>query len=261
MRIAIFVTCLNDAFYPQTGRATVAVLERLGHEVVFPEKQTCCGQMHYNSGYWTEALALARRVVEEFLAYDVIVTPSASCAGMILQSYSHLAEDVGDRALATGARELTPRVHELSQLLVDVLGVVEVGAAFPHRVSYHPTCHALRVLRVDEQPIKLLRAVAGLELLELDERTSCCGFGGTFSVKNSAVSTSMLGDKLVAVRRSGAEVLCALDNSCLAHIGGGASRLGLGIRTLHLAEILASTHDGAVPRGGSVSPTSYVVTP
>ncbi|MHB2028390.1 MAG: (Fe-S)-binding protein [Acidimicrobiales bacterium] len=239
MRIALYVTCVNDALYPQTGRATVAVLERLGHEVVFPAQQTCCGQMHYNSGYRFQALALARRVVEQLSAYDVIVMPSASCAGTVLESYAHLAEAVDDSRLASDVRELALRVHEFSQLLVDVLGVVDVGASFPHRVSYHPTCHALRVLRVDEQPIRLLRAVAGLELVDFEGRTSCCGFGGTFSVKNSAVSAAMLGDKIVAVRSAGPEVLCALDNSCLSHIGGGMSRLGLGIHTLHLAEILA----------------------
>lgn len=239
MRIALYVTCVNDAFYPQTGKATVAVLERLGHEVVFPAKQTCCGQMHYNSGYRVQALALARRVVEQLSVYEVVVMPSASCAGTVLESYAHLAEAADDSRLASDVRELTLRVHELSQLLVDVLGAVDVGASFPHRVSYHPTCHALRVLRVDEQPIRLLRAVSGLELVDFEGRTSCCGFGGAFSVKNSAVSAAMLGDKIAAVRSAGPEFLCALDNSCLSHISGGMSRLGLGIRTLHLAEILA----------------------
>ena len=257
----MFVTCLNDAFYPDVGRATVAVLERLGHDVVFPEQQTCCGQMHFNSGHWKQARTLARRVVDEFLSYEVVVAPSASCAGTILHSYAHLAAGLGDSALVAGARELAPRVHELSQLLVDVLGVVDVGAAFPHRVSYHPTCHALRVLHVDEQPIKLLRAVKGLELVEFEGRASCCGFGGTFALGNWAVSTSMLGDKLAAVRGGGAEVLCALDSSCLAHIGGGASRLGLGIRTVHLAQILAGSRDAAAPRGGPGGPGGPEVLP
>jgi Fe-S oxidoreductase len=240
VRIALFVTCVNDAIYPSTGRATVQVLERLGHEVAFPEAQTCCGQMHLNSGYRREALRLARRFVEVFSPYEAVVCPSASCAGTVVEAYAHAAEDAGDAPLAAAARELAPRVHELSELVVDVLGVTDVGASFPHRVAYHPTCHSLRVLRVWSQPVALLQAVRGLRLVELPDATTCCGFGGTFALKNAAVSSAMLADKLAGVRTSGAEVLCALDNSCLAHIGGGASRLNLGVRTLHLAEILAS---------------------
>jgi L-lactate dehydrogenase complex protein LldE len=240
MHVALFVTCVNDALYPATGRATVEVLERLGHRVHFPEAQTCCGQMHLNSGYRRDALRLARRFVEVFGGYEAVVCPSASCAGTVVEPYLHLAEEVGDRALQDAARQLAPKVHELSAFLVDVLGVTDVGASFHHRVAYHPTCHSLRVLRLKEQPLALLRAVRGLKLVELPGATTCCGFGGTFALKNAGVSSAMLADKVAGVRDSGAEVVCALDNSCLAHIGGGASRFNLGVRAVHLAEILAS---------------------
>ena len=243
MRIALFVTCFNDAVYPETGRAVVKVLERLGHEVVFPEAQTCCGQMHRNSGYRPEALALARRFVDVFAPYEVVVAPSASCVGTVVDSYGDLAEEMGDGTLAEAAHDLAGRVHEFSELLVDVLKVSDVGASFPHRVAYHPTCHSLRVLRSGDRPLQLLREVRALELVDLPAAETCCGFGGIFAVKNAATSVAMLGDKLAALRASGAEVLCSLDNSCLAHIGGGASRLGYGIRAMHLAEVLASTAD------------------
>jgi L-lactate dehydrogenase complex protein LldE len=239
MRIALFVTCVNDAVYPATGKAVVRILERLGHEVVFPESQTCCGQMHLNSGYRGEALRLARHFVSVFSPYDVIVAPSASCVGTVVDSYAHLAEAAGDPALLAEVQSLAPRVHELCELLVDVLGVTDVGAAFAHRVTYHPTCHSLRVLGLGDRPRRLLEAVRGLELIDLPDASSCCGFGGTFAVKNAETSVAMVADKLAAVHETGAEVLCAADNSCLSHIGGAASRLRSGLRVMHLAEILA----------------------
>lgn len=241
MKVALFVTCVNDAVYPATGRAVVSVLERLGHVVVFPQAQTCCGQMHLNTGYRAEALELARYFVRVFSPFEAVVCPSASCAGTVVESYAHMAEDAGDHGLAEAARELAPRLHEFSRFLVDVLRATDVGASFPHRVAYHPTCHSLRVLHVHDQPLQLLRNVRGLKLVDLPDATTCCGFGGTFALKNSATSVAMMGDKLAAVRTSGAEVVCALDNSCLTHIGGGASRAAMGIRVLHLAEVLAST--------------------
>ena len=252
MRIALFVTCFNDAVYPATGRAVVEVLESLGHEVVFPQEQTCCGQMHVNTGYRADALYLARRFAEVFSPYEVIVSPSASCTGTVVESYAHLAEAAGDSVLAADVADLAPRVHELSQLLVDVLKVIDVGASFPHRVAYHPTCHSLRVLHVYEQPLQLLRHVDGLQLVELADAATCCGFGGTFALKNADTSVAILGDKLAAVHESGAEVLCALDNSCLAHIGGGASRFGYGVKTMHLAEILA--HKRRMPERSGARP-------
>lgn len=240
MQIALFVTCVNDVVLPGTGRAVVTLLERLGHEVVFPPEQTCCGQMHLNSGYRPEALRLARNLVATFANYEVVVAPSASCVGTIVESYAHLAEHAGDAHLARDVQALAPRVHELSELLVDVLGVTDVGAAFPHRVTYHPTCHSLRVLGLGDRPRLLLEAVRELELVPLADPTSCCGFGGTFAVRNADTSSAMVADKLSAILATRAEVLCAADNSCLLHIGGAASRLRSGLRVMHLAEILAS---------------------
>lgn len=248
MRVALFATCMVDALFPAAGRATVQVLERLGHEVVLPEAQTCCGQMHLNSGYPGDALVLARRFVEVFAPFETIVAPSASCAGTVLEGYRHLAEDFDDDDLARAVDALAPRLFELSAFLVDVLGVRDVGAVFPHRVAYHPSCHSLRVLRLGDQPLELLRAVGGLELVEHAGARSCCGFGGSFSWKNADTSAAMLADKLDALEAAGAEYCASVDGSCLAHIGGGAAHRRDGIATLHLAEILASGPDA--PAGG-----------
>jgi L-lactate dehydrogenase complex protein LldE len=231
VQIALFVTCIGDTLFPETAQATVQVLERLGHEVVFPKEQTCCGQMHLNSGYKEEAAALARRFVEIFAEYEVIVAPSSSCVGMVRDLYPQLVPDAG----------LGERVFEFSELLVNKLGVEDVGASFPHRVTYHPTCHSLRVTRVGDAPLRLLHNVRGLELVELPAADECCGFGGTFSVKNADTSIAMLEDKCAAIVSTGASVCSAVDGSCLLHIGGGLERQGAGVRALHLAEILAST--------------------
>lgn len=241
MRIALFVTCLADAVFPDVGRAVVTLLERLGHEVAFPAAQTCCGQMHVNTGYQREALPLVRHHVEVFEPYDVVVAPSGSCAGSVRHQHAAVARRAGDEALARRAEAVAGRTHELSELLVDVLGVEDVGAYFPHRVTYHPTCHSLRLLRVGDRPLRLLRRVRGMTLLELPDAEGCCGFGGTFALKNADTSTAMLADKLRHVTGTGAEVLTAGDASCLMHVGGGLSRLRAGTRTLHLAEILAAT--------------------
>jgi L-lactate dehydrogenase complex protein LldE len=245
MRIALFITCVNDTLFPHTGRATVTVLERLGHEIVFPVEQTCCGQMHANSGYQLEAIPLVRRFVRAFgdPAIDAVVTPSGSCAAMVHDQYGRLAEMSGDPALRSEVAALQPKVHELSQFLVDALGVEDVGAYFPHQVTYHPTCHSLRLLKVGDAPLRLLRKVRGIRLVELPDATGCCGFGGTFAVKNADTSTAMLADKLRNVLDTGAEVCTALDNSCLLQIGGGLSRQRAGARAVHLAEILAGTED------------------
>jgi L-lactate dehydrogenase complex protein LldE len=243
MRIALFVTCVNDTLFPQTARATLTVLERLGHEVAFPEEQTCCGQMHANSGYQLEAIPLVRRFVRTFgdPSFDAIVAPSGSCAAMVHDQYGRLAELAGDAELGEKVAALQPKVHELSAFLVDVLGVEDVGAYFPHRVTYHPTCHSLRLLKVGDAPLRLLRHVRGIRLVELPEAMSCCGFGGTFAIKNADTSTAMLADKVRCVLGTGAEVCAALDNSCLLQIGGGLTRQRTGVRVLHLAEILAAT--------------------
>lgn len=239
MRVALFVTCLVDGMYPSVGKATVTLLERLGVTVEVPLSQTCCGQMHTNSGYGGMAVPLVRRTVDAFAGYDAVVTPSASCAGAIRHQHPVLA--ASDRVLAAASAELGSRTHELSEFLVDVLGVEDVGASYPHTVTYHSACHGLRLLRLGDRPLRLLRRVRGLELVELPQAESCCGFGGTFSVKNADVSAAMLADKVAAVRSTGASVCTAGDSSCLMHVGGGLSRAGAGVRTVHLAEILAAT--------------------
>jgi L-lactate dehydrogenase complex protein LldE len=231
VRVGLFVTCLGDTLFPSTGQAVVRLLERLGHEVEFPEDQTCCGQMHLNSGFADEGLSLARRLAGVFEGHEAVVTPSASCAGMV-------REQLGDDS---------PPLYELSEFLVDVLAVDDVGAYYPHRVTYHPTCHSLRALRVGEKPQRLLRAVRGLDLVELPDALECCGFGGTFAVKNADVSTAMLSDKVRDVLDTQAEVVCAVDSSCLMHIGGGLARGQTGVRTVHLAEVLASTEEEQWP--------------
>lgn len=241
MRIALFVTCLNDTLFPATGRAVVTLLERLGHQVAFPQEQTCCGQLHVNAGYPEEALPLVRRFVRVFAEQEVVVAPSGSCVAMVREHYPRLAQELGDGELAARARELGGRVLELSELLVDRLGVEDVGARYPHRVTYHPSCHGLRTLALGDRPLRLLRAVRELELVELPDAEQCCGFGGTFAVKNADTSIAMLEDKLRAVEATGAQVCSAGDNSCLMHIGGALARRPGAARAVHLAEILAST--------------------
>jgi len=243
VRVALFITCFNDTLFPQTGRATVGVLERLGHEVDFPEAQTCCGQMHFNTGYQREAIPLVRRFVEIFEPYDAVVAPSGSCVGMVRDLYPMAADLAEDDDLASRVADLSPKVFELSEFLVKKLGVTDVGAYYPHRVTYHPTCHSLRMLKVGEAPLELLRNVRGIDLVGLGEADQCCGFGGTFAVKNAETSAAMLGDKLRRVLDTEAEVCTAGDNSCLMHIGGGLRRLQAGVETVHLAEILHSTEE------------------
>jgi L-lactate dehydrogenase complex protein LldE len=223
VRIALFITCIGDTLFPDVGRATVRVLERLGHEVVFPAEQTCCGQMHLNSGYARDAQRLGSRFAEIFGEFDAVVSPSSSCVGTVRET---LAMD---------------NVYELSELLVRRLGVEDVGASFRGRVAYHPTCHSLRVTRVGDAPLRLLRNVRGLELVELPRGDECCGFGGTFAIKNADTSSAMLADKCEAIESTGAGHCTALDSSCLLQIGGGLSRRGSTARPVHLAEILAST--------------------
>jgi L-lactate dehydrogenase complex protein LldE len=241
MQVALFATCLVDAFFPRAGQATVALLERLGHEVILPPGQTCCGQMHVNSGYPDQALELIRRHVTTFEPYEVVVAPSASCVGCARHQHATVARRLGDPALADRAQALAARTYDLSEFLVDVLGVTDVGASYPHRVTLHPTCHSLRMVRVGDRPLRLLRAVRGIDLVELPNAEACCGFGGTFALKNSDVSTAMLADKLRDVLAVRAEVVTAGDVSCLMHIDGGLTRLRTGTRAVHLAEILAST--------------------
>src|SRR6266516_7243601 len=241
MRVALFVTCLADTLYPDVGKATVRLLERLGHRVEFPQAQTCCGQMHVNTGYLRDALPLVRRFAEVFGGYEAIVVPSGSCTGSVRHQHAMVARRYGDTGLARRAEQVAARTFELSEFLVDVLGLEDVGAYYPQRVTYHSTCHSLRLLRVGDRPLRLLRNVAGIHLVELADAEVCCGFGGTFALKNADVSTAMLADKMRSVLATRAEVCTAGDSSCLMHIGGGLSRLRAGVKTVHLAEILAST--------------------
>ena len=224
MRVALFVTCFNDTLFPATGQAVVRLLERLGHEVTFPEAQTCCGQMHGNTGYEEHGRALVERWERVFEGFDAVVSPSASCVGFVRE---HVASSAG-------------RLFELTELLVDRLGVTDVGASFPHRVTLHPTCHSLRMLHIGDRPRRLLEAVQGIDLVPLEDAEECCGFGGTFAVKNADTSMAMLSDKLRRVLDTRAEVCTAADSSCLMHIGGALRRQRSGTRVLHLAEILAA---------------------
>ncbi len=241
MRITLFITCYNDTLFPETGKAVVRLLERLGHSVDFPLQQTCCGQMHYNTGYQQEALPLLRHFVEVFRDAEVICAPSSSCVAMMRDHYLKMAEASGDKALERDTALLLPRVHELTELLVDRLGLEDVGAYYPHRVTYHASCHSLRSLCLGDKPLRLLRQVRGLELVELSNIDRCCGFGGTFAVKNPDVSAAMLSEKLKDVEDTAAEVCTAVDNSCLMHILGGLHRQRAGVSARHIAEILAST--------------------
>ncbi len=241
MRISLFVACYNDTLFPETGIAVTRVLERLGHTVEFPMEQTCCGQMHYNTGYQGEAVPLVRRFVKMFGDAEVVCVPSASCVAMMREHYELMAMKENDPGFLAEVRSLLPRVFEFSELLAKRLGMVDVGASFPHSVTYHPSCHSLRMLHVGDAPLRLLRAVRGLSLVELPNEEQCCGFGGTFAVKNPDVSVAMLAGKNRDVAATGAEVVTALDNSCLMQIYGGLHREGSPVRTMHLAEILAST--------------------
>jgi L-lactate dehydrogenase complex protein LldE len=263
MRISLFVPCFNDALFPGTGKATVKILEKLGHEVVFPEDQTCCGQIHFNTGYRTEARRLMNRFLEIFDGSEVVVAPSASCVAMVREHFLTVARDVDGTGVGEAVRHLASRTYELSEFLVEVSGVDHLGAVFPHRVALHPTCHSFRGIDVGDAPRRLLENVQGLELVDLQDPTGCCGFGGTFAVKNPHASMAMLEDKIRDFQTSGAEVLTAVDNSCLLHIAGGLHRLGAlcaaagdgppgkgqgpgevepacGLRVMHLAEILSN---------------------
>jgi len=245
MRVALFATCVNDAVYPATAIATVRLLERLGVDVDFPAAQTCCGQPQYNTGYRRETEPLVRRMGRAFAGYDYVVSPSGSCVAMVRDHYPRIgakarAEGRGSE-LADIAESLTPRTVELTEFLVDVLGVTDVGAYFPHTVTYHPSCHGLRALGLGDRPRRLLQAVKGLDLIELPGAEECCGFGGTFAVKNPDVSAAMGADKIRNAAGTGAEVLCGADNSCLMHLGGMLRRQDSPIRPLHIAEILAGT--------------------
>ncbi len=224
MRISLFITCYNDLLFPATGIAVVKLLERLGHTVAFHPEQTCCGQMHYNSGYQRETVPLVRKFVEIFAQDEIVCSPSASCVAMIRDHYAKAARMADDSKLEAEVAALVPRVFELTELLVWELGIEDVGAYYPHRVTYHPSCHSLRMLRVGDAPLRLLKNVAGMDLVELRHASECCGFGGTFAVKNAETSSAMLSAKVQCVLETGAEICAAADNSCLMHIHGSLHR-------------------------------------
>jgi L-lactate dehydrogenase complex protein LldE len=247
MLISLFITCYNDTLFPDTGKAVVAVLERLGHQVEFRREQTCCGQMHYNTGYGADARALMEHFLRVFAGAEVICVPSASCVSMIREHYPKMAAAAGGDALVRQVDDLLRRVFEFTELLVDKLGVSDVGASFHHTVTLHPSCHSLRSLHLGDKPQRLLRAVRGLELVDLPGSDECCGFGGTFSLKNADVSSAMVSDKVHSVIATNAEVCTAADNSCLMHIGGALRRRGSAVRCVHIAELLAAT---AAPGSG-----------
>lgn len=248
LTVALFATCVNDIMFPNTPAAVVTVLERLGCRVEFPFAQTCCGQMFTNSGYFDEALPTLHTFLEAFEDYDYVVGPSGSCVGSIRDQHPMLAayaqaKGTLDAETVTRVNALTPRVYDLTEFLVDVLGVTDVGASFPHTVTYHPTCHSLRVTKVGDRPYQLLRQVKGLTLVDLPDATQCCGFGGTFSLKNPDVSSAMAADKADNVESTDAEYLVAGDNSCLLNIGGVLARRRSKVKPIHLAEILALTEE------------------
>jgi L-lactate dehydrogenase complex protein LldE len=240
VRVSLFITCYNDALFPQTGKAVVRVLERLGHTVEFLPAQSCCGQMHWNTGYLREAVPLIRHFVDVFRDSEVICIPSSSCVAMIRDHYRKAALETGDDRLLAGVESVMPRVFEFSEFLVKKLGVEDVGATYPHRVTYHASCHSLRSLHLGQIPLQLLRRVRGIELVDLQGLDQCCGFGGTFAIKNADTSSAMLADKVLSVLNTGAEVCTAVDNSCLMHLYGSLHRQRTFTRTAHLAEILAS---------------------
>lgn len=242
-KVALSITCVNDAMFPETGRAVVTLLRRLGVDVDFPSSQACCGQPMVNTGYLDEAVPVVRNYVDAFAGYDAIVTPSGSCAGSARHQHALVARRSGDERLVDAVASAPP-TYELSEFLVDVLGVVDVGASFPHTVTYHPTCHSLRMLGVGDRPRRLLEAVHGLTLVDLPAAEECCGFGGTFALKNADTSVAMGSDKARRVLETGAGVLVAGDNSCLMHVGGLLTRQRAGVRVMHLAEVLAA-QDGA----------------
>lgn len=248
MRVSLFITCYNDTLFPDTGKAVVRVLERLGHSVEFPRAQTCCGQMHYNTGYQAEAMPLFERFVEQFRQAEVVVVPSSSCVAMMRDHYPLIANEIarkdGRPELVQEVEALLPRIYEFSEFLTQKLGLEDVGAYFPHRVTYHASCHGLRNLLLGDGPRRLLQKVRGIDLVELTGLEECCGFGGTFAIKNPDVSSAMLAEKLSAVLDTQAEICTACDNSCLMHIQGALHRQQTGVRTLHLAEILASDEAG-----------------
>ncbi|WP_018757179.1 (Fe-S)-binding protein [Paenibacillus terrigena] len=236
MKVSLFITCLSDAIYPRVGEAMVRLLARYGVQVEFPKTQTCCGQPAFNSGYWEEARESARTLLAAFEDSDFVISPSGSCTGMIQHYYPKLFEK--DPIMIEKAMQLQEKTYEFTQFLVQVLGVKDVGAVFPHKVTYHPSCHGSRLLGIKEEPLTLMENVKGMELIPLPFAEDCCGFGGTFAVKMSEISAAMVSEKAQHVLESEAEVLVGLDMGCMMNISGNLMYQGKPIRVMHLAELL-----------------------
>jgi L-lactate dehydrogenase complex protein LldE len=238
MKISLMVTCLGDAIFSEAGVATVRLLRRLGVEVDFPPAQTCCGQPHFNSGFHRDAAALARHTLGVFAAAEKVVTPSGSCAAMVKLEYPELLKD--DPLWHPKAIDLAQRTHELSDFLVNVLQVEDVGARYEGKVTYHMACH-LRGLGLLSEPERLLRHVRGLEYVPLERRDECCGFGGSFAVRFPEISGAMVQDKASFIEKTGADTIVATDAGCLMNIAGCLRRRGSRVRVLHLAQVLENT--------------------
>lgn len=236
MKVSLFITCLSDALYPRVGEAMVRILARYGIEVHFPEAQTCCGQPAFNSGYWDEARTSAQTLIQAFADSDYVISPSGSCTGMIHHYYPKLFEN--DPQLLAKANALREKTYEFTQFLVNVLGITDLGAVFPHKVTYHPSCHGSRLLGIKQEPLQLMEQVKGLDLVPLPFAEDCCGFGGTFAVKMSDISGAMVTEKTDHVLETEAEVLVGLDLGCLMNISGNLRFRGKPVRVMHLAELL-----------------------
>ena len=242
-KASLFVTCTVNQFFPEVGESTVRVLRRLGVDVDFPEAQTCCGQTAFNSGFWSDARPIARRFMDVFQGNGYIVTPSGSCAAMVRVFYEELFHH--EPEMLRQVTQIIPRVYELSEFIVDVLGASDPFGQAPNgeppktrTVTYHEACHLRRELGATTQPRALIGAVPGAELVEMDQAEVCCGFGGTFSVKYADISYAMLSDKLANIHKTGADAVVACDSTCLMQIAGGMRRQGLTTRPLHLAQLL-----------------------
>lgn len=237
MKVTLFATCLVDMFQSSAGKATVELLERLGCEIDFPEAQVCCGQPAFNSGYVKEAKEAMKSMIDTFIDAEYVVSPSGSCITMF-HEYAHVFK--GDPVWEPKAKKLAAKSFELTQFIVDVLKIEDVGARFEGKVTYHTSCHMTRLLGVTKPPMILLSNVKGLEFTELPGKEQCCGFGGTFSVKMAQISEQMVDEKVMHVEETGAEYLIGADAGCLMNIGGRIERQGKPIKVLHIAEVLNS---------------------
>ncbi|SDW09720.1 (Fe-S)-binding protein [Paenibacillus sp. PDC88] len=235
MKVSLFITCLSDAIYPRVGEAMVRILARYGIKLDFPKVQTCCGQPAYNSGYFDEARAAARTILDAFEDSDFVVSPSGSCTYMV-HHYSNLFQD--EPLMREKAKRLEAKTYEFTQFLVHVMGIKDIGAVFPHKVTYHPSCHGSRLLGVKNEPMALLQEVRGIDFVPLPFAEDCCGFGGTFAVKMPDISGAMVTEKAEHVVETEAEVLVGLDMACLMNIAGQLRYRNKPVRVMHLAELL-----------------------